>query len=219
MASSKASSLSGYVILSIYLQITNSFEVDLHGHFHSPVICWGAEWGCLCWWATYKKGQDWWSLPMQVNKIAQCQSHGHGWTGYSQINHICHGHSEFRYTVLGHSTDISLQLLMNLTCMTSWGITHNRIHYQELYNFFVDYFEQPTNPTSAAQVKDLLKWWNDWVLCLVFTTLSDSQTLIAPFFPITYLPRLLVLLKNLETGSTLCKWTRKILVSEVAGFP
>jgi hypothetical protein len=68
--------------------------------------------------------------------------------------------------------------------MSRWNPTVNGYDYQTLWNFIVDFFEDPAEE-DEKKVKELLKWWNEYVF--VFFTPLGSNTLIVTFFPVPIL--------------------------------
>lgn len=52
------------------------------------------------------------------------------------------------------------QLRFALSSSTSWNVHDEEFDYNVLYRNIIDYFERPLSPKKAAEVKDLLLWWN-----------------------------------------------------------
>ncbi|KAH7874316.1 uncharacterized protein C8R40DRAFT_1252416 [Lentinula edodes] len=54
-----------------------------------------------------------------------------------------------------------LQLHIALTDSSHWTHSYDGYNYQDLWNFVVDFFEDPVDEEAEKQGKELLKWWTD----------------------------------------------------------
>jgi hypothetical protein len=70
------------------------------------------------------------------------------------------------------------QLVFALGSAQEWKHKHASFHYPLLYNFIVDYLEDPRDETSQRDVNELLKWWNQYVS---YTLSLECDVLISPF--------------------------------------
>jgi hypothetical protein len=70
------------------------------------------------------------------------------------------------------------QLVFALGSAREWKREHAGFHYPSLYNFIVDYLEDPQDETSQRDVNELLKWWNRYVS---YTLSLECDVLISPF--------------------------------------
>ncbi|KAJ3723066.1 hypothetical protein C8R42DRAFT_665183 [Lentinula raphanica] len=55
----------------------------------------------------------------------------------------------------------AVHLHFALSDASHWTNTHMGYNYLDLWNFVVDFFEDPQNEEEEKQAKELLKWWND----------------------------------------------------------
>ncbi|KAJ3778514.1 hypothetical protein FB446DRAFT_832291 [Lentinula raphanica] len=55
----------------------------------------------------------------------------------------------------------AIHLHLALTDASHWVHSYDGYNYQDLWNFVVDFFEDPIDDEAAKQAKDLLKWWTD----------------------------------------------------------
>ncbi|KAJ3741037.1 hypothetical protein DFH05DRAFT_1462884 [Lentinula detonsa] len=55
----------------------------------------------------------------------------------------------------------AIHLHFGLTDASSWNARYLGYSYQDLWNFIVDFFEDPEDDEAAKQAEKLLKWWND----------------------------------------------------------
>ncbi|KAJ3831439.1 hypothetical protein F5878DRAFT_675157 [Lentinula raphanica] len=55
----------------------------------------------------------------------------------------------------------AVHLHLALTDASRWVHSYDGYNYQDLWNFVVDFFEDPIDDEAAKQAKDLLKWWTD----------------------------------------------------------
>ncbi|KAJ3993375.1 hypothetical protein F5050DRAFT_1810562 [Lentinula boryana] len=55
----------------------------------------------------------------------------------------------------------AIHLHFGLTDASSWNARYLGYSYQDLWNFVVDFFEDPKDDEAAKQAEELLKWWND----------------------------------------------------------
>ena len=42
----------------------------------------------------------------------------------------------------------------------SWAVVDEDFNYETFYHNITDYFEAPGSPEKAAEIKNLLLWWN-----------------------------------------------------------
>ncbi|KAJ3845258.1 hypothetical protein F5878DRAFT_705652 [Lentinula raphanica] len=55
----------------------------------------------------------------------------------------------------------AVHLHLALTDASQWTNCYDGYNYRDLWNFIVDFFEDPADDDAAKQAKDLLKWWTD----------------------------------------------------------
>ncbi|KAJ3834767.1 hypothetical protein F5878DRAFT_727993 [Lentinula raphanica] len=55
----------------------------------------------------------------------------------------------------------AVHLHLALTDASQWTNCYDGYNYRDLWNFVVDFFEDPADDDAAKQAKDLLKWWTD----------------------------------------------------------
>lgn len=51
-----------------------------------------------------------------------------------------------------------------MTDATQWQSSYNGFSYELLYNFILDVFEDTSGPDTQQRIKDLLNWWNKYVI-------------------------------------------------------
>ena len=49
---------------------------------------------------------------------------------------------------------------MNLTDMESWEESYYGCNYPGMYNFIVDFFENPEDEDEKREAEAVLNWWN-----------------------------------------------------------
>ncbi|KAJ3764616.1 hypothetical protein FB446DRAFT_799470 [Lentinula raphanica] len=57
----------------------------------------------------------------------------------------------------------AVHLHLALTDASRWVHSYDGYNYQDLWNFIVDFFEDPIDDEAAKQAKELLKWWTDHI--------------------------------------------------------
>ncbi|KAI5985498.1 hypothetical protein EDD15DRAFT_2374095 [Pisolithus albus] len=55
---------------------------------------------------------------------------------------------------------VATQLRFALSSCSCWMIVDEDFNHEEFYHNIVDYFELPSSPQKAAELNDLLLWWN-----------------------------------------------------------
>ncbi|KAJ3820685.1 hypothetical protein F5880DRAFT_1733206 [Lentinula raphanica] len=55
----------------------------------------------------------------------------------------------------------AVHLHLALTDASRWVHSYDGYNYHDLWNFIVDFFEDPIDDEAAKQAKELLKWWTD----------------------------------------------------------
>ncbi|KAF9024607.1 hypothetical protein BDP27DRAFT_1438145 [Rhodocollybia butyracea] len=55
----------------------------------------------------------------------------------------------------------AVHLHFGLSDAPHWCRAHNGYNYQDLWNYVVDFFEDPVDEDAERYTKELLKWWND----------------------------------------------------------
>ncbi|KAF8129550.1 hypothetical protein EV363DRAFT_1451080 [Boletus edulis] len=55
---------------------------------------------------------------------------------------------------------IAVQVRFALSSASSWAVVDEDFNYEEFYLNIVDYLEAPSSPEKAAEIKNLLLWWN-----------------------------------------------------------
>ncbi|KAF9028414.1 hypothetical protein BDP27DRAFT_1247081 [Rhodocollybia butyracea] len=47
-----------------------------------------------------------------------------------------------------------------------WCCAHNSYNYQDLWNYVVNFFEDPVDEDAECYTEELLKWWNEYIVFL-----------------------------------------------------
>ncbi|KIK14702.1 hypothetical protein PISMIDRAFT_116539, partial [Pisolithus microcarpus 441] len=55
---------------------------------------------------------------------------------------------------------VATQLCFALSSCSSWMIVDEDFNHEEFYHNIVNYFKLPSSPQKAAELNDLLMWWN-----------------------------------------------------------
>ncbi|TFK59951.1 hypothetical protein BDN72DRAFT_780022, partial [Pluteus cervinus] len=74
---------------------------------------------------------------------------------------------------------VACLLHFNLTNASEWSEEYYGVNYHAMYDFIVDYFEDPGSEEAKTHVNNLLRWWNRYVHChcpLLQSTNFVSQT-------------------------------------------
>lgn len=74
----------------------------------------------------------------------------------------------------GLSYDYIIQLHLGLSDASRWTTSHNGYNYQDLWNFIVDFFEDPVDEDEEKRAKELLKWWNEYVFPSLSLCCTDT---------------------------------------------
>ncbi|KAI6118345.1 hypothetical protein F5141DRAFT_1212258 [Pisolithus sp. B1] len=70
---------------------------------------------------------------------------------------------------------VATQLRFACSSCSSWMIVDEDFNHDEFYHNIVDYFELPSSPQKAAELNDLLMWWNQRIFGRENTTHYQPQ--------------------------------------------